>query len=198
MMIIGLVSAVTSSIGAQSSLAQQTLTVEDLIGKLQNRALSREDIESRQKNRVHVDPSPIGGRDLTIDERRDVAVEVRRFALPTADLEVYFEYDSAAITPAATPVLMTLGQALSDGRLKGGTFMVAGHTDATGGADYNQQLSQRRAKAVREFLVSNFAIDPDRLIAIGQGKEQLKSASDPYAAVNRRVQVINWKGVAVR
>lgn len=199
---------VAMALGVYGASAQQTLSVEDLIGKLQNRApgadeggsrgLTVEELERRQRNRVHVAPSPGGGRDLTVEERRDVAVEVKRAALPTADLEVYFDYDSATITPATTPILMTLGQALSDGRLKGGTFIVAGHTDAKGGTDYNQELSQRRARAVREFLVSNFAVDPGKLVAIGYGKEQLKAPGEPYAAINRRVQVINWSGVAAR
>lgn len=204
----GLAVSLMSFAVAIAAQAQQTLTVDDLINKLQNRApsepggatrgLTIEDLEKSQRNRVHVEPKLGGGRDLTIEDRREVADTVRRQALPTADLEVYFEYNSAAIMPAATSTLMTLGQALSDGRLKGGTFIVAGHTDAKGGADYNQALSQRRAHAVRDFLVSNFAIDPGKLIAIGYGKEQLKRPDEPFAGVNRRVQVINWTGVAAR
>ena len=104
-----------------------------------------------------------------------MAETARRDALPTADLEVYFDFNSAVITPAALPILKTLGEALSDGRLAGGTFIVGGHTDAKGEADYNQSLSQRRAAAVREFLITNFPIPPAKLMAIGYGEEQLKA-----------------------
>jgi outer membrane protein OmpA-like peptidoglycan-associated protein len=143
-------------------------------------------------------PTVKAGRKLTAKEREAVAETVRRDDLPTADLEVYFDFNSAAIAPSALPVLKTLGQALADGRLAGGTFIVGGHTDAKGDEDYNQRLSQRRAQAVRDFLVGNFPIDPGKLMAVGYGEEQLKSVEEPLAAVNRRVQVINWTGMAGR
>ena len=143
-------------------------------------------------------PAVKAGRNLTSKERRDVAETVRRDDLPTADLEVYFDFNSAAIAPSALPMLKTLGQALADGRLAGGTFIVGGHTDAKGDDDYNQRLSQRRAQAVRDFLVANFPIDPKKLMAVGYGEEQLKAADEPLAAVNRRVQVINWTDMAGR
>ena len=143
-------------------------------------------------------PTVKAGRKLTAKEREAVAETVRRDDLPTADLEVYFDFNSAAIAPSALPMLKTLGQALADGRLAGGTFIVGGHTDAKGDDDYNQRLSQRRAQAVRDFLVGNFPIDPGKLMAVGYGEEQLKSSDEPLAAVNRRVQVINWTGMAGR
>jgi len=195
--------------GCTSSVfAGETLTVEDLISKLQNKApaesgagtkgLTQDDLERRQRNRLYVQPNAAGGRDLTIEERRDLTETVRRDTLPTADLEVYFDFDSAAITPAALPILKTLGQALSDGRLAGGMFIVGGHTDAKGEADYNQRLSHRRAQAIRAFLLGNYHIATDRLTAIGYGEEQLKDLSEPLAAVNRRVQIINYTDVAGR
>jgi outer membrane protein OmpA-like peptidoglycan-associated protein len=143
-------------------------------------------------------PTVKAGRKLTAKEREAVAETVRRDDLPTADLEVYFDFNSAAIAPSRLPVLKTLGQALADGRLAGGTFIVGGHTDAKGDEDYNQRLSQRRAQSVRDFLVGNFPIDPGKLMAVGYGEEQLKSVEEPLAAVNRRVQVINWTGMAGR
>jgi outer membrane protein OmpA-like peptidoglycan-associated protein len=141
-------------------------------------------------------PTVKAGRKLTAKEREAVAETVRRDDLPTADLEVYFDFNSATIAPSALPMLKTLGQALADGRLAGGTFIVGGHTDAKGADDYNQRLSQRRAQAVRDFLVGNFPIEPKKLMAVGYGEEQLKSVDEPLAAVNRRVQVINWTDMA--
>lgn len=174
-------------------------SVEDLIDKLQNRGPAPGAGKPGAGRAVAPKRLPVkGGHKLTSKERRDVAETVRRDDLPTADLEVYFDFDSATITPTALPILRTLGQALTDGRLAGGTFIVGGHTDAKGEADYNQILSQRRAQAVREFLVTNFAIPPANLMAIGYGEEQLKAPNEPLAAVNRRVQVINWTDVAGR
>jgi outer membrane protein OmpA-like peptidoglycan-associated protein len=112
--------------------------------------------------------------------------------LPTVDLEVFFDYDSAAITPQATAVLQTLGRALADPELAGKKFIIAGHTDGRGLADYNLDLSQRRAEAVRLFVIEHYKIDAANLAARGFGKQKLKNARRPLAAENRRVQIINW------
>jgi outer membrane protein OmpA-like peptidoglycan-associated protein len=112
--------------------------------------------------------------------------------MPSVDLEVGFEYNSARISPTAFATLTTLGRALGDPRLAGNSFLIAGHTDGKGGAAYNLQLSQQRAEAVRQFLAQNFAIDAQRLVAKGFGQRHLKDPANPLAAVNRRVQVVNF------
>ena len=84
-----------------------------------------------------------------------------------------------------------LGQALTDPKLIENRFILVGHTDAKGGDAYNQALSERRAAAVKEFLVRSFGIAPERLVSYGRGKSALKNSSDPLAPENRRVQVIN-------
>jgi outer membrane protein OmpA-like peptidoglycan-associated protein len=110
---------------------------------------------------------------------------------PSIDLEIFFDYKSAQVTAKAATVLSTLGRALSDARLAEDAFLIAGHTDAKGGAAYNLELSQRRAEAVRQFLIANYKIDAGKLIAKGYGLQHLKSPNDPLAAVNRRVQIVN-------
>jgi len=130
-------------------------------------------------------------RQITVEERQEIAEVVEENDLPAIDLEVFFEFDSAEITPEALPILKTLGAALSDDKLKGSVFLVAGHTDAKGSDVYNLDLSDRRAKSVQSFLIEQFDIDPKQLVAIGFGEEQLKNKEDPRAAENRRVQVIN-------
>jgi outer membrane protein OmpA-like peptidoglycan-associated protein len=116
----------------------------------------------------------------------------REKGLPTVDIEVLFGYDSAAITPAAAESLRTIGRALADARLAGGKYVIAGHTDARGNADYNLALSQRRAEAVRGFLIEQFKLPADALIARGFGESKLKNTRNPRSPENRRVQVINW------
>jgi outer membrane protein OmpA-like peptidoglycan-associated protein len=107
------------------------------------------------------------------------------------DLEVHFDYKSAAITSRAVDLLTTLGQALADTRLVGQTFLIAGHTDARGGDAFNMKLSLARAEAVRAFLIRHFSIAPERLRTEGRGLRQLKNVQNPYAGENRRVQVTN-------
>jgi outer membrane protein OmpA-like peptidoglycan-associated protein len=128
-------------------------------------------------------------RSLTTAERDQiVSIAQKR---PTIDLEVNFEYNSDAIGPKASPQVTALGQALSSTDLKGSTFIVAGHTDGKGGEAYNQGLSERRADAVKRFLLEKYGIEAGSLVTVGYGKSQLKNTSDPLAADNRRVQVIN-------
>lgn len=128
-------------------------------------------------------------RAITVEEREKVAEIVKD--KPKIDLEITFDYDSAAITPRAIPVLTNLGRALSDPELKGTVFMVGGHTDAKGGEGYNQQLSERRAEAVKRYLSERYGIPGENLVAVGFGKEHIKLKHDPFAEANRRVQVVN-------
>lgn len=125
----------------------------------------------------------------TADERAQIAAIARD--KPAIDLEILFEYDSADISPKAVPALVALGNALSRQDLKGSVFFINGHTDAAGGADYNQTLSQRRAASVRRMLIEQYRLAPDTLIAVGFGKEQLKNPAKPLGEENRRVQIVN-------
>lgn len=128
-------------------------------------------------------------RALTLDERTkvaDIAKDKQKI-----DLEVYFDYNSAEIIQRAIPDLMELGKALSNPELRGGTFLLGGHTDAKGGEEYNQKLSERRAAAVKRFLLDKFQLSEESLVTAGYGKEQLKKPDAPFAGENRRVQIVN-------
>jgi outer membrane protein OmpA-like peptidoglycan-associated protein len=131
-------------------------------------------------------------RGLSSGERAQVAdlVKVR----PTVDLVIYFDFNSAEIGPQAVPTLVELGKALTSEALANRRFLVGGHTDAKGAADYNLRLSERRAEAIRRYLVKNFHVDERRLMSVGFGEEQLRNAANPTAAENRRVQVVNLGG----
>jgi outer membrane protein OmpA-like peptidoglycan-associated protein len=108
-------------------------------------------------------------RSLTTAERDQiVSIAQKR---PSIDLEVNFEYNSDAIGPKATPQVTALGQALSSADLKGGTFIVAGHTDGKGGDAYNQGLSERRANAVRDYVVSQ-GVNPAQITTVGKGESE--------------------------
>jgi outer membrane protein OmpA-like peptidoglycan-associated protein len=130
--------------------------------------------------------------------RKELEQRVSEGKLPSTDLEVYFDYNSAEVLPEARTLLDNLGKALTDPRLTDNRFVLVGHTDAKGSEGYNQSLSERRAAAVREYLMQTFGIDAERLTAYGRGKTALKLPNDPFAAVNRRVQVVNGGAVANR
>jgi outer membrane protein OmpA-like peptidoglycan-associated protein len=128
-------------------------------------------------------------RSLTVDESEHVA-EIAKDR-PKIDLEIYFDFDSAAITRKAEPQLNQLGEALRDPRLENAVVVLSGHTDAKGSQEYNQKLSERRAEAVKKYLVENLKIPADDLSTAGYGKRDLKDPAHPFAAENRRVQIVN-------
>jgi outer membrane protein OmpA-like peptidoglycan-associated protein len=134
-------------------------------------------------------------RSLTTTERDHIATIAKEH--PSVDVEINFPFSSSDVGPAAVPAVTALGRALSSPELKGGTFVVAGHTDAVGSYPMNQDLSERRAEAVKRYLITNFQIPAANLVTVGYGKTKLKNESNPSAAENRRVQIINMEEKAV-
>ena len=112
-------------------------------------------------------------------------------ALPAGgiDVEIRFGRGSAMLGAAAVSQLRALGADLGKPELQGAGLLVAGHADASGSDAYNQRLSERRADAVKRFLVTRFKVPDDTVVAVGHGKAQPKNTADPYAGENRRVQV---------
>lgn len=105
------------------------------------------------------------------------------------DLYVQFTFDSAELMPAGKRQLDELAMALADKSLANAAFMLAGHTDQVGDADYNVKLSLSRAQAVKAYLAEAHGIPEARLSTIGYGFSRLLDAAHPKAAVNRRVEV---------
>jgi len=87
--------------------------------------------------------------------------------------------------------VLKIGQVLSDPIFRGVVIRIEGHTDAVGSDAYNQELSQRRALAVRNVLAARFNIPLSLLPARGLGERRLFDTQHPTAAINRRVEFIN-------
>jgi len=133
-------------------------------------------------------------RSLSHTEREEIAAIVKD--KPKIDLEINFDYNSADISAKSLPSVQALGRALTNAELKGSTFVVAGHTDAAGGEDYNQNLSERRADSIKKYLVDKYGINGSDLVTVGYGKSKLKDPSQPMSETNRRVQVVNMENKA--
>lgn len=102
-------------------------------------------------------------------------------------LPVRFAFDSADILPAARTQLDALAEGIKL-LAPDSIVTVEGHTDAVGSDAYNLELSRVRARAVRDYLVQRHGIDAARLKTAAYGEERPIEASDPNAALNRRVQ----------
>jgi OOP family OmpA-OmpF porin len=113
-------------------------------------------------------------------------------APPTVRLPVYFEFDSDRLQPDAIVLLERVGAALSAEELAAFHFSVEGHTDSVGPAEYNENLSNRRAATVEHFLVS-FGVPNGRLGAVGRGESAPVAPNQDATGRqrNRRVELIN-------
>jgi outer membrane protein OmpA-like peptidoglycan-associated protein len=109
-------------------------------------------------------------------------------AAQSVNLNIPFEHNSSELMPQASAQLKQLESALNLPSLSQDRFVVAGHTDAQGSAQYNKQLSQRRADAVKRYLVSK-GIDPGRLDTVGYGSDRLLAPDRPDDPSNRRVEI---------
>jgi OOP family OmpA-OmpF porin len=108
---------------------------------------------------------------------------------PVAETSVKFGFNKDNLTPKAKEALDQLAGSISS--TKGYLIALEGGTDSVGPADYNYDLSQRRANAVIQYLASKYNVPAHKIYVIGLGKdkpvETNKTASG--RADNRRVDV---------
>ena len=106
----------------------------------------------------------------------------------TFESGLLFPYDSDVLTSAAQQNLATLASSLD--KYPNTDIIIVGHTDANGSDDYNLSLSERRAKAAVNYLVSR-GVTRSRLRAAGRGESEPVGANDTDAGrqLNRRVEV---------
>ena len=122
----------------------------------------------------------------------------------TLDAKVLFDFDKAVLKPEGKAAIdsMVVGKLRDVQKLE--VVLVTGHTDRIGTVAYNQKLSERRADAVRDYLVSK-GIDKAKIETVGMGPKQpvvqcdQKNLKDLIAclAPNRRVEV-QVKGESTR
>ena len=109
--------------------------------------------------------------------------------MPKVGALITFAYDSDRIEPESHLILKNFAKALREG-LAAARFEISGHTDSQGEPDYNVKLSQRRAKAVQDFLVSVLDIPAQQLETQGYGKSQPIATNETESGrtLNRRVE----------
>jgi len=100
-----------------------------------------------------------------------------------------FESGSADIDPAMEPLLTKVERVLTD--FTDAAIRIEGHTDSRGNENANRALSQRRAIAVREYLLSRLPISSSRVQATGFGEDRPIAPNDTEAgrARNRRIEI---------
>jgi outer membrane protein OmpA-like peptidoglycan-associated protein len=103
---------------------------------------------------------------------------------------INFEFDSANILPKSTIVLDTLLAVIQDKKMDKKIIRIEGHTDKVGTAEYNQQLSEQRALAVKRYLTER-GVEKWRVQTEGFGFKNLYDPEHPEDEANRRVEFIN-------
>lgn len=104
--------------------------------------------------------------------------------------DLYFGFNEAVLTPESEKQLQELLAALGDEELKNCRFQLAGHTCNIGSDAYNQNLSERRARAVKDWLVKN-RYPADQLLVLGCGKKKpvADNSTEEGRKLNRRVEI---------
>ena len=119
---------------------------------------------------------------------RTLEVEYVGDSAPGVQLDIGFSLGSDKLNAREMRLLDNLAQALRDPKLSEVRFAVAGHTDVTGDARVNLELSCARAMAAMKYL-SGRGIAPQRMAAYGFGSKRLLPGFDAQAPQHRRVEV---------
>jgi len=175
----------------KADLATQTAitnnTKADLATSELNGAIKEEQLASEQNARLDAEKR---AADAQADLVKLAAVkEEARGLVITLSGSVLFASDKSSLLPAARDRLNQVADALL--ATKERNLTVEGHTDSQGSSSYNQELSQRRADAVRSYIISRGY--PSNLIqahGIGKDRPVADNASAEGRANNRRVEII--------
>ena len=113
-------------------------------------------------------PSPRAEEKVIIPPSEPMAIAPEAKIVILAFKDIHFDFDKSALKPEARTILKRSIQILKDNpEIK---VRIAGYTSARGSEDYNKWLSERRANAVRDYLINEGIIAPNRLSIVGYGE----------------------------
>jgi len=108
-------------------------------------------------------------------------------------MPILFHFGKTTITQESKPFLDNVGLMMTTQSNQKHALVVEGHTDSVGSDEYNQGLSELRAIAIRDYLVTNYGINPNRLHPSGRGESALYNTTNPRSGENRRVEFLPYK-----
>lgn len=108
----------------------------------------------------------------------------------TVSATALFDFDKSVLKPAGKEAIHGLDADIKSSKAKVIDINVVGYTDSVGTEEYNQELSVRRANAVKEYMVSE-GIDPGIIDVKGMGEAEPVASNDTAEgrAQNRRVEI---------
>lgn len=123
----------------------------------------------------------------TLSTESQKAFGVRGLPLP-----VQFDNDKATLNSAGLAQAEEVGRALTSGAsFSEKTITLIGHTSLSGTEEHNQKLSERRAVAVKAFLIKQYALKAENIVTVGKGESAPLIAGESSKAntINRRVEI---------
>jgi outer membrane protein OmpA-like peptidoglycan-associated protein len=181
----------------QAQIAQETLRVEqarqrgEVAEQQQHAAVQQELQQTREQLNAEIQrrQEAEAAQQRALAALGDVKKEPRGTVI-TIPGSVSFASGKATLLGSARSRLEQVATALEHGD-SSSKIIVEGHTDATGSPERNQQLSEERAKAVRQALISR-GVPADRVQAVGYGESRpvADNASPAGRATNRRVEIV--------
>ncbi len=126
----------------------------------------------------------------SVPEAHAVSARVPAVEKVTMDADALFDFDKSIIRPKGKAALDEVVRKLNLAGAELGLIVSTGHTDSTGGSEYNMDLSMRRSEAVKTYLISK-GIDADSINTVGEGERQpiADNATAAGRAENRRVEI---------
>ena len=186
---IGLLTAAAFALAPTlSARAKTMITREDIItllGRFDSApdldiAALKQKVAERSRSRSRNEPPP--------SSRPPIAPELNK--LPTVSVDIQFDTETPIVRPQSYETIGRIADALVHASLLPYSFLIVGHSDATGRREANALLSQRRADAIRDVLVNTFKISSKRIQSIGLGEEQFIAPAHPASPVNLQIQIL--------
>ena len=148
-----------------------------------SQGMSQEDLDRQAREQAERDAAM---SEQGLAAQRAEAARLAREQLTSED--IFFEFDSALLTPQATEILTAKGQWLRDNP---GNVTIEGHTDERGTSEYNLALGDRRALSAKNFLV-DLGISSGRIRTVSYGEENPvdPGQSEDAFAKNRRAHFV--------
>jgi OOP family OmpA-OmpF porin len=162
--------------------------LESQIAELDQRVRENTSRNDDQDDLIQALQDRMDEMDEKIDNLAVLVADMDRVDI-TVDNDVLFAFDSSTIRETAKPTLAKVVRALANNPDK--TLSVTGHTDSVGSDEYNQGLSERRAAAVKRYLVQS-GIEENRVTTYGRGETQplVPNESEEARMMNRRVELV--------
>lgn len=147
-----------------------------------------------QENRHYLSQNMIQPNDLkkslTQTTNRGFLIEkIDQNPIINIDIDIYFDYNSSKLTQKSQQTLKKLTQTFKNSLSSNNKITIIGHTDTKGSEEYNQILSEKRAKIVADYLKGELPTLSKKILAIGKGESEPISQGNTEQdhQINRRV-----------